>query len=232
MSALKSGEKLSADARHRRKNARRGAIEERIKEKAEEWTSILDEITNELSQKDELPDTSANPSARTISSILACYEQRYIRSERNPVHVWAAIALCTDPGCGQTPLPPWCADYLQSVAKAVVSIDIRIATGRSDPAEPGLYERAVNEATRALGFTSGRGRNAFKRAASDRKKIAVALAVDELRLTGDTLDEAYQGAAVKCGIADRDAGTDPEYAKKLSAAGKSQLRRSPTDEGK
>jgi hypothetical protein len=85
--AKKSGERLRADAPDHRKDARRRAIEEMIKAKVEECTGILDEITKDLSEKSGPPDTLANGRAITIASILTSYEQRCIRSERNPVHV-------------------------------------------------------------------------------------------------------------------------------------------------
>ena len=128
----------------------------------------------------------------TINSAIVAAEQRYERSDRNPLYVWDVVWMCTQPNEQIIPLPQWCADYLHQAADNLIQLsahrDFRRPSAQPDSegcdtAHQLELEQVVELVPQAL-FLTRPGTSAFKRAASDADKITRMFHHDDLRMQG------------------------------------------------
>ena len=94
-------------------------------------------------------------------------KQKY-SSRSNPIHIWEAIVLCTDPRVAPMLLPDWCIRYLNEVARDLLEA---VAAGY----QGGPLKVAISQAIKF----SRRGSNAVKDLASERAARRLALMYDE-----------------------------------------------------
>jgi hypothetical protein len=146
---------------------------------------------------------------RDVESTSACRaaEQRFSRSGGNPVHVWEAILICTQPGAPPRPPPEWCNAYLHKVSQAL------LATVK----QPGAASTAVSQ---ALGLTRG-GWSAGKAAASAARATRAALLYLKCR------DEGMSAAAAYESVRKHNGHIEAESLRKLVQMGMRLLRHVP-----
>jgi hypothetical protein len=180
------------------------------KARAEAEKAALIESTNPA--RDTVDDAARSLTTR---SALNSYEQRYYRSERNPLYAWLAIGLCTDPGLS-VQMPRWCADYLHWAASRLMSL----SEGTIGPNASLSWERAIELLPRATGF-SRKGWNAFKSDSAQRQAVKAAAEYDLYRGQGLNAREAYDLTAKFLGLA------EPDSARGLVRAGKKLLKATP-----
>ena len=143
---------------------------------------------------------------RTVRNACAAAEQRYAGSDGNPIHVWEAIAMCTNPSVTPMDLPTWCADYLHKTALGLIAAE--------DDGNLAVF------ISRLLRFTR-KGSNAVKDRASAEKAKRAALLYDQCRFEGMVSGEALKTVKSQGNFADMSS------AKKLVKKGKEMLRRAP-----
>jgi hypothetical protein len=154
------------------------------------------------------PSSDANEDSRlTVRSACAAAEQRFSRSDGNPIHAWEAIRMCTHPDVTPMFLPAWCVAYLYKASQALLA-----AVEQSE-----LHATLVSQ---ALGFTRG-GWSAGKDLASNAKATRAALLYDKFRLEGLSAATAYEEVRKHARLGDSDS------ARKLIRAGKRMLQHIP-----
>ena len=126
----------------------------------------------------------------TIRSACVAAEQRFSRSGGNPIHVWEAVWMCTQPAVAPMPLPPWCSAYLHQASQALLA-----AVQHNDT------RTAV--VSQALGFTRG-GWSASKAFASAAKATRAAIQDRELRDQGMSAASAYEEVRKHARLGDAD----------------------------
>jgi hypothetical protein len=139
----------------------------------------------------------------TIQSALNAAQQRYERSDGNPLYVWQAVWMCMQPGEKVIPLPSWCTDYLHEVADNLNHLaaghDFRdpatlVETGIPTGEELISFKTARELVSEALGLARNAW-SAFKKAAGDAEKIRLKMEVDRLKYAGLTQGAAHTEAA-------------------------------------
>jgi hypothetical protein len=143
----------------------------------------------------------------TIRSACVAAEQRFCRSDGNPVHAWEAIRMLTQPTVAPMPLPEWCNNYLHRASQALLAA-----------AHDGATHASV--VSRALGFTRV-GWSTSKAFASDQKAIRAALRYEVFRDKGMSAASAYEELRKHARLAEADS------LRKLVRAGKRMLRHVP-----
>ena len=144
----------------------------------------------------------------TIRSACVAAEQRFSRSNRNPLHVWEAIWMCTSPDVAPMMLPDWCIAYLHEVAQGLLAAE-------------GDGEKLAALIARQLKLTRA-GWTAVKTRASAARAISAAGRYNELRFCDRmSSEEAYE----KVREAERLA--DVSSARKLVKRGHAMLRHVP-----
>jgi hypothetical protein len=109
----------------------------------------------------------------------------------NPLFVWQAIDYCSDRWFGaRTEIPAWCAEYLFKSAEALMAL-----------VRPEGHPCKQQDAAAAFGL-AGQGKNDFRKAAADLRKMQLAEKYYLNRATGrsaaDALDEAKREAGLEC----------------------------------
>jgi hypothetical protein len=193
------------------------------------WAEEIDQIAHIVAgERVEFDKEDYEGYGEPIRSALRAAAQRFERSNENPIEVWGAVWMCTQPGNNLTALPQWCADYLYEVANHLLHLfdgfDVRPRRAPAGSKSLGntnllTFEQVESLVCQAFGLTRS-GWSAFKRAASDAEKIALSLEYERLKTEGLSHDNALAKASKVLG-----AGRckTPDATKKAVQAGKKLL---------
>ena len=83
-------------------------------------TNVCEERSRKRATTIPPPEDEKEGARGTVRSACVAAQQRFLRSSGNPIHIWEAIWMCTNPAVAPMPLPDWCIAYLHKAAEGLL----------------------------------------------------------------------------------------------------------------